>query len=66
LPDDDIGAARHIERALKKYDVADLEFVNGHGTQPLDESNDSSLVPAGNCNVAQSKAAGHAKTDGSA
>ena len=51
LPDNDIGTARHIKRALKKYGVADFEFVDGHDAQSLDESDDSSLVPDGNCNV---------------
>jgi hypothetical protein len=47
LPDDDIRSAGHIKRALKKYGVADFEFVDGHDGTSLDESNDSSLVPGG-------------------
>jgi hypothetical protein len=47
LPDDDIRTTGHIKRALKKHGVADFEFVHGHGSLSLDESNDSTLMPGG-------------------
>ena len=40
-----------LSEPFKKYGVTDFEFVDGHGAQSLDESDDSSLVPGGNCTL---------------
>ena len=37
ISDDDIRSAGHVKRALKKYGVADLEFVDGNDGTSLDE-----------------------------